>query len=86
MARIGCRVKVAFVLVLLATTAAAQGPEYVPPDKELWQEMRRALGDVPMSLTAHRSIQSVLESVEREARNRAAKPPQSPNGAERSHQ
>ena len=64
--------RLALVLALiLATPAAAQ--DYVPPDRELWEAMKRALGDeVNAPAAAHAKIQQIIQTVEQQAAIRAA--------------
>lgn len=65
-------VTIALLATILALPAAAQQP-YAAPEQELWNEMKQALGNVPMALSAHQQVQQVLQQVEREAQMRAAR-------------
>lgn len=58
--------------------------DYHAPDKDLWSELKRGLGDVPMTRTAHQTVLSIFEQVEREAmiraqRAKATAPPEAPS-------
>lgn len=72
-------VKHAFVLavwLLAAVPAAAQpvsqgGSTIV--DRDLWEAMAKALGDVPMALPSHQRVQQILIEVAREAQMREAR-------------
>lgn len=44
---------------------------YVAPDQELWLEMSKALDDVAMSGTAHKTVEMVLQQVQRAAAQKA---------------
>lgn len=46
---------------------------FSPPDREMWSELRRAIGEVPMSLSAHQSVQRIFDHVESESLARAAR-------------
>lgn len=68
-------------LLLLTTTAVAQPATWEPPDEQLWKQMSEAFAGLNMPLAAHQQVQQILQSVEREARARAARakvtPPES---------
>ena len=64
---------VALCAALAAMPAVAQ-QAYVPPDKDLWDAMVRAVDDLPMSAAAHRQAQDIFANVQREAQMRAARP------------
>ena len=68
-------VRIATIIFLLSATAVAQEPPagYAPPDEQLWQQMIQAIGNISMPLTAHQQVQQIMQSVEGEAKARAAK-------------
>lgn len=49
--------------------------KYNAPDETLWRDLRRALGDVPMALSAHQSVQRLFDQVEQEAAMRQMRTP-----------
>jgi len=73
MKRISC------IFLLLATPVFAQTP-YVPPDRDLWETMTQALGEVPASARAHQQIQTILQTIQREAQAREKAKEQKPVG------
>lgn len=44
---------------------------YHAPDEELWNDMKRALNMVPMSLSSHQQIQGIFAQVEQQALSRS---------------
>ena len=49
----------------------AFGQDYIAPDADLWRQMTTAIATVPMSLTAHQQVQTILNDALNEARVRA---------------
>lgn len=45
---------------------------YTAPDQELWLEMSKALDDVAMSGSAHKTVEMVLQQVQRAAAQKVA--------------
>ena len=71
--------RVLAVLLLWPTLAFAE-PAYAPPDRELWEQMQRAIEALSMPLAAHQSVHQIFESVQREAQIREMRkrpPPES---------
>jgi hypothetical protein len=58
-----------FALLLMLSPALAD--EFVPPDVKLWEEMKQAMSQINMPLSAHQAVQQVLMNVEVEAQRRA---------------
>ena len=59
--------------MLVSPALGQERSGWVPPDKELWDSMVRALEDVPMSKGSHFSIDQILINVLREAQIREAR-------------
>lgn len=67
---------IAFAAMFLALIlpATAQQANFAPiSDRDLWDAMVKAIGDVPMSLTAHQQVQRILAEAQREALIRDSK-------------
>lgn len=65
------RQTVIILAVLVSTTALAQEqPAFAPIERDLWESMQRAFGDISMPLPAHQQVISVMQQVAREAQMR----------------
>lgn len=58
---------IASLLVLSSIPAYAQQIEMPPIDRELWNVMIQAIGNVSMPLPAHQQVQQILQNVEQQA-------------------
>jgi hypothetical protein len=62
------------ILALLLSVAPVSAQQaYTAPDEDVWNAMVRALGDVPMSIGAHNSVQNILRSAQQESLARASR-------------
>lgn len=64
------RVFIVLVLGLLASSAIAQQPEMPPIDRDLWQAMQQAFGNISMPMQAHQQILQIMQGIEKEAAQR----------------
>lgn len=59
-------------LALLSSPALAQQPEMPPVDRDLWQAMQQAFGNISMPMQAHQQILQIMQGVEQQAAQRKA--------------
>ncbi len=60
-------------MAIATSPALSQTNPYVPPDRDLWEALARALDELPMSKNVHLQIDNILATVQREALARKAK-------------
>jgi uncharacterized protein YneF (UPF0154 family) len=65
-----CAVLLAWWIGMMWSVARAQ--EMPPIDRELWQAMSQAFGNISMPLAAHQQIQQIMQGVEQQAMQRKA--------------
>lgn len=63
----------AAILAALTTITHAETQQTVVIDRELWATMNVAIAETSMPLSAHQRIQQILQNVEKEAAERAAR-------------
>lgn len=61
------------IVVLSAAPVFAQPAPYAPVDADLWGLLGNAIADMPMSMSTHQKIQNLMQSLQQEARLRAAR-------------
>jgi hypothetical protein len=60
-----------FALVMFASPAYAQQPQFYPvADRDLWEAMVKALDDIPMTLSAHQQVHQIMTNVQTESQRR----------------